>query len=91
MYTFLRITLLDLAPRIWRLTFPACLLALSLSGPAAAAEIVADYKHGDNAANPLAEGVAAYQRGDYASAMRLLRPLAADQGMPLAQFSLGVM
>jgi TPR repeat protein len=38
----------------------------------------------------LRRNAAAYQRGDYATAMRLLRPLA-DQGVPLVQFTLGVM
>jgi TPR repeat protein len=42
------------------------------------------------AAGTLDDGVAAYQRGDYAKAMRLLRPLA-DQGNPDAQFNLGMM
>jgi TPR repeat protein len=51
---------------------------------------IREYQHRNNAANPLGEGLAAYQRGDYATVMRLLRPLA-DQGMALAQFSLGVM
>jgi hypothetical protein len=79
---------------MWRLVFGGCLFALSLFGPAAADQMgdrVPKYQHRNNAPNPLAEGVAAYQRGDYANAMRILRPLAADQGMALAQFSLGVM
>ena len=79
---------------MWRLVFVGWLFALSLFGPAAADQIdgrVLKYQHRENAPNPLAEGVAAYQHGDYATAMRLLRPLAADQGMALAQFSLGVM
>jgi TPR repeat protein len=45
---------------------------------------------GGAAAGTLDDGVAAYQRGDYATAMRLLRPLA-DQGNPDAQFNLGMM
>ncbi len=36
------------------------------------------------------EGVAAYDRGDYATALREFRPLA-DQGYASAQFNLGVM
>ena len=36
------------------------------------------------------DGVAAYQRGEYAAALNLLRPLA-EQGDPGAQFKLGVM
>ena len=38
----------------------------------------------------LAEGVAAYQRGDYAAALREFRPLA-EQGDAGAQTSLGIM
>src|SRR5208283_5440042 len=79
---------------MWRLVFAGCLFALSPFGSAAADQIgdrVLKYQHRNNAPNPLAEGVAAYQRGDYATAMWLLRPLAADQGMALAQFCLGVM
>ncbi len=37
-----------------------------------------------------AEGVAAYMRGDYATALRELRPLA-EQGDANAQFNLGLM
>ncbi len=40
-------------------------------------------------AGPLEEGAAAYQRGDYATALRLLRPLA-EQGDAAAQNNLGV-
>ena len=36
------------------------------------------------------EGVAAYERGDYASAFREFRPLA-DQGVAAAQYNLGLM
>jgi predicted aspartyl protease len=42
------------------------------------------------AAGPLEDGLAAYQRGDYALALRHWRPLA-DQGNAVAQNSLGVM
>ena len=42
------------------------------------------------AAGPLEDGQAAYQRGDYAEAMRLWRPLA-EQGDAGAQNNLGVM
>ena len=38
---------------------------------------------------PLAEGEAAYRRGDYATALRLWRPLA-DRGDADAQFNLGI-
>jgi len=41
-------------------------------------------------AGPLEDGVAAVERRDYATALRLLRPLAA-QGDDVAQFDLGVM
>lgn len=43
----------------------------------------------DAAAGPLEDGVAAYQRHDYAEAMRLLRPLA-EQGNANAQHNLGL-
>jgi hypothetical protein len=42
------------------------------------------------AAGPFEDGVMAYSRGDYATAMQLFRPLA-DQGNAVAQFNLGVM
>jgi clan AA aspartic protease (TIGR02281 family) len=45
---------------------------------------------GAAAAGPFEDGEAAYQRSDYATALRLLRPLA-DQGLAVAQFYLGVM
>ena len=41
-------------------------------------------------AGPFEDGLAAFQRGDYATALRLLQPLAA-QGNADAQFKLGVM
>jgi TPR repeat protein len=41
-------------------------------------------------AGPLEDGVAAYQRGDYATALRIYRPLAA-QGNASAQSNLGLM
>jgi hypothetical protein len=44
---------------------------------------------GAAAAGPLEDGTAAYQRGDYATALRLLRPLA-EQGHARAQYNLGV-
>ena len=40
--------------------------------------------------DPSKDGLAAYQRGDYATAMKLWRPLA-DQGLAPIQLSLGVM
>jgi len=42
------------------------------------------------AANPLEAGMDAYQRGDYAAAMSLLRPLA-DNDDPAAKYTLGFM
>ena len=42
------------------------------------------------AAGPLEDAAAAEARGDYATALRLFRPLA-NQGNAVAQFSLGVM
>ncbi len=41
-------------------------------------------------AGPFGDGVAAYDKGDYATAVRLLK-LAADQGHARAQFNLGLM
>ena len=41
-------------------------------------------------ASPLEDSLAAYDRGDYATAVRLLRPLA-DQGNAQAQNGLGAM
>ena len=41
-------------------------------------------------AGPFEEAVAAYERGDYASAMRLWRPLA-EQGHAAGQFNHGLM
>ncbi len=45
---------------------------------------------GGAVAGPFEEGVAAYQRGDFAAALRLMRPLA-EQGDAAAQFALGLM
>jgi TPR repeat protein len=42
------------------------------------------------AAGPLEDSLAAYQRGDYATALRLIGPLA-DRGDPNAQYRLGVL
>jgi uncharacterized protein len=57
-----------------RALFVSSVLALSLFGAAVAGE----------------DGVAAYQRGDYATAMRLFRPLA-DSGNARAQYNVGLM
>src|SRR5262245_47516208 len=40
-------------------------------------------------AGPLEDGLAAYRRGDDATGLRLLRPLA-DQGVPAAQLCVGI-
>jgi predicted aspartyl protease len=56
--------------------FAAALLAMSLWGPAAA--------------GPFEDGVAAANKGDHATALRLWRPLAA-QGSAAAQFAIGAM
>ena len=45
---------------------------------------------GSAMAGPQEDGLNAYQRGDYATAMRLLRPFA-EKGNVVAQFDLGVM
>ena len=59
-----------------RAAFAAIVLLLSLAAPVAA--------------GPLEDANAAYGRGDYATALRLLRPLA-DQGDADAQINLGFM
>ena len=45
---------------------------------------------GAAAAGPLEDGSSAYQRGDYATALRLWRPLA-EHGDPRVQYNLGLM
>src|SRR5262245_20471904 len=52
------------------------LLALSFTAPVVA--------------GPFEDATAAYSKGDYATALRLLRPLA-DQGLAKAQIILGIM
>jgi len=65
---------------IWRRLFIGWLVALAIAaggiGPALA--------------GPLEEADAAYERGDFATVLRLYRPLA-EQGNATAQFSLGLM
>ena len=76
---------------ISRLVSAGCLIALCVFGALAADQIVPpDGQRGDHPTNQLDEGLTAYRRGDYAAAMRLLQPLA-NQGMAIAQNSLGVM
>ena len=68
----------------------ALVLSLSLAAPVAAGPLedaAADYER-RRSAN--AEALAAYNRGDYATALRLWRPLAV-QGDASAQISLGIM
>lgn len=63
-----------------RAMLKAALMAAALSlGPVASM-----------AAGPIDDAAAAYQRRDYAAALRLYRPLA-EQGVAAAQYSLGVM
>jgi TPR repeat protein len=54
----------------------AIILALSFSAP--------------GIAGPIEDGVAAYERGDYATALQLFRP-SAEGGDAIAQFNLGIM
>jgi len=61
---------------ILRAGFAAVVLSLDVAAPVAA--------------GPFEDGIAAYRRGDYPTAMGLLRPLA-DQGNALAQHNLGFM
>lgn len=57
---------------------------------AVASLIVAVGFAGSAVAGPLEDGLAAFERRDYVTAMRVWRPLA-DQGDAVAQFNLGVM
>lgn len=59
-----------------RLIFWAAFMALALNGAALA--------------GPVEDANAAYERGDFAAALRLLKPLA-DQGDAAAQFNLGIL
>lgn len=71
-----------------KMTFGVMLIVFSLTG--AGATVAAEA--GDEAAlpDPLELGIAAYQRGDFASALRLFQPLA-SQGNAPAQSNLGLM
>jgi uncharacterized protein len=62
--------------KLLRATLMASLMLVAVAGAAVA--------------GPLEDSVAAYERGDYATALRLLRPLAA-QGNAVAQYKLGGM
>jgi hypothetical protein len=57
---------------------------------AVAALILAVSFAGSVAAGPFEDAAAAYIKGDYATALRLMRPLA-EQGNAIAQFNLGQM
>jgi hypothetical protein len=57
---------------------------------ALAASVMLVARAGTAIAGPYEDGVAAYDRGDYATALRFIRPLA-DQGRAAAQFKLGFM
>jgi TPR repeat protein len=54
------------------------------------ASIIAVFLPGAAAAGPFEDGVAAYHKSDYATSLRLWRPLA-EQGDPSAQFNLGLL
>jgi uncharacterized protein len=57
---------------------------------AVAALVLAVSFAGSVAAGPFEDGVAAYEKGDYATALRLMRPIA-EQGDASAQHALGLM
>jgi uncharacterized protein len=69
----------DMAPphRTCKAAVAALMLAVSFASSVAAGAL------------ELEDGVAAYEKGDYATALRLLRPLA-DQGDAGAQYNLGL-
>jgi TPR repeat protein len=69
-------------------TFGIMLVVFSLSGLGTG--VRADAQDEAAVPDPLEEGIAAYQRGDFASALRLFQPLAA-QGSAPAQSNLGLM
>ena len=76
----------------WRVVFAGGLLALPVLAAAAAdQDVIGIAARQGTEADQLADGMAAYQRGDYSTAMRLLRRLAAEQGIALAQLALGEM
>ena len=52
--------------------------------------VIAVMLTGGAAAGPFEDSAAAYQRGDYTTALQLLRPLA-EQGDADAQYNLGVL
>jgi TPR repeat protein len=58
---------------------------------AVAALILAVSFAGSVAAGPFEDATVAYGKGDYATALRLIRPLAEGQGNVLAEFNLGLM
>ena len=62
--------------RLLRATLTASLMLVPIAGAAVA--------------GPFEDAMAAYEAGDYATAVRSIRPLA-DQGLAVAQFNLGIM
>jgi uncharacterized protein len=70
-----------------RKIFVALLITLMLTASGSGADQPAD---GAIGVDPLEDGVAAYQRGDFAAALRLFQPLA-EHGDASAQSNLGVM
>jgi uncharacterized protein len=56
---------------------------------AVAALVLAVGFAGSVAAGPFADAIAAHEKGDYATALRLMRPFA-DQGEASAQYNLGI-
>src|SRR6516164_6645719 len=67
--------------------FVALLITLMLTTNGTAEDQPAD---GTTSVDPLEDGVAAYQRGDFATALRLFQPLA-ERGDASAQCNIGVM
>src|SRR6516165_3224233 len=67
--------------------FVALLITLMLTTSSTAEDQPAE---GTTSVDPLEDGIAAYQRGDFASALRLFQPLA-ERGDASAQCNLGVM
>jgi TPR repeat protein len=65
-------------------------LVMAILGAALAGWLAVAAPAGTAVAGPFEDGAAAINRGDYATALRLLRPLA-DQGLAGAQNNLGVM
>jgi TPR repeat protein len=67
----------------------AIILVLSFAAPVAASPLEDAFAASPMAAGPFEDATAAFRKGDYATALRLFRPLA-DQGYAPAQYILGV-